>query len=72
MDQVAENDIGIDGCHNPFTPAIMNFDMPTNFKFSVQIDPYDGTTDPKTMWRSSNRLWSFRRLKNPLYVGLFP
>ena len=35
MDQVAENDIGIEGCHNPFTPAIMNFDMPANFKFAV-------------------------------------
>jgi hypothetical protein len=35
MDQVVENDIGIEGCHNPFIPAIMNFDMPANFKFAV-------------------------------------
>jgi hypothetical protein len=35
MDQVAENDIGIEGCHNPFTLAIMNFNMPANFKFAV-------------------------------------
>jgi hypothetical protein len=47
MDQVAENDIRIEGCHNPFTPAIMNFDMPPNFKFAIQINPYDGMTDPQ-------------------------
>ena len=47
MDQVAEKDIGIEGCHNPFILTIMNFDMPANFKFVVQIDPYDGTTDPQ-------------------------
>jgi hypothetical protein len=47
LDQVAENDMGIEGCHNHFTPAIMNFDMPANFKFAVQIDPYDGTADPQ-------------------------
>jgi hypothetical protein len=35
MDQVVENDIGIEGCHNPFTPTIMNFNMPANFKFAV-------------------------------------
>jgi hypothetical protein len=29
---VAENDIQIDGCQNPFVPAIMNFEMPANFK----------------------------------------
>ena len=47
LDQVAENDMGIEGCHNPFTPAIMNFDMPANFKFAEQIATYDGTTDPQ-------------------------
>ena len=46
MHQVAKNDIGIEGCHNPFTPAIMNFDMLANFKFTVQINPYDGTINP--------------------------
>ena len=25
----------------------MNFEMLANFKFVVQIDPYDGTTDPQ-------------------------
>jgi hypothetical protein len=50
MDQgerVTENDIQVDGCHNPFVPAIMNFEMPANFKFVVHIDPYNGTTDPQ-------------------------
>jgi hypothetical protein len=47
VERVAENDIQIDGCHNPFVPTIMNFEMLENFKFAVQIDPYDGTTDPQ-------------------------
>jgi hypothetical protein len=47
VEQVVENNIQIDGCHNPFVPAIMNFEMPENFKFPVQIDPYDGTTEPQ-------------------------
>jgi hypothetical protein len=58
VERVAENNNQINGCHNPFVPTIMNFEMPANFKFAVQIDPYDGTTDPRTILRSSNKSWS--------------
>jgi hypothetical protein len=72
MDQVAENDVGIEGCHNPFTPAIMNFDMPANFKFAVQIDPYDGTTDPKDHVEISQQTMVFQGAKEPIICKAFP
>jgi hypothetical protein len=65
VERVAENEIQIDRCHNPFVPTIMNFEMPANFKFAVQIDPYDGTTDPRTISRSSSRPWSSKGPKSP-------
>jgi hypothetical protein len=63
-ERVAENDIQIDGCHNPFVPVIMNFEIPANFKFAVQIDPYNGTTALKIMSRYSNKQWSCRETRN--------
>jgi hypothetical protein len=64
-ERVAENDIHVDGCHNPFVPEIiMNFEMPANFKFAMQIDTYDGTTDPKTISRYSSKLWFFKELRS--------
>jgi hypothetical protein len=56
-ERVDENDIQIDECNNPFGIAIMNFEMPANFYFAVQIDPYDENTDPKTISRYSNKIW---------------
>jgi hypothetical protein len=72
MDQVAENDIGIDGCDNPFIPAIMNFDMPANFKFAVQIDPYDGTTDPQDHVEIFQQTMVFQGAKEPVICQDFP
>ena len=68
MDQVAENNIGIKGWHNPFTPAIMNFDMPANFKFAVQINPYDGTTDPQDHVEIFQLTMVFQGARSPSYV----
>jgi hypothetical protein len=72
MDQVAENEIGIEGCHNPFTPAIMNFDMPPNFKFAVQIDPYDGTIDPQDHVEIFQQTMVFQGAKEPVIRRAFP
>ena len=72
MDQVAENDIGIDGCHNPFVPAIMNFDMPANFKFPVQIGPYDRTIDPQDHVEIFQQTMVFQGAKEPVICRAFP
>jgi hypothetical protein len=72
LDQVAENDMGIGGCHNPFTLAIMKFDMPANFKFAVQIDPYDGTTDPQDHVEIFQQTMIFQGAKEPVICRAFP
>jgi hypothetical protein len=72
LDQVAENDMGIEGCHNPFNPAIMNFDMPANFKFAVQIDPYDGTTGPQDHVEVFQQTMIFQGAKEPVICRAFP
>jgi predicted sugar kinase len=69
---VAENDIGIEGCHNPFTPTIMNFDMPPNFKFVIQIDPYDRMTDPQDHVEIFQQTMIFQGAKEPVISRAFP
>jgi hypothetical protein len=69
---VAENNIGIEGCHNPFIPTIMNFDMPANFKFPVQIDPYDRTIDPQDHVEIFQQTMVFQGAKEPVICRAFP
>jgi hypothetical protein len=45
VERITENEVQVDGCNNPFATWIMEYEMPKNFKFAVQIDLYDGTTD---------------------------
>ena len=69
---VAENDIQIDGCDNPFVPVIMNFEMSANFKFDVKIDPYDGTTDPQDHVEIFQQTMVFQEAKEPVICRAFP
>jgi hypothetical protein len=72
VERVAENDIQIDGCQNPFVPAIMNFEMSAKFKFAVQIDPYDGTTDPQDHIEIFQQTMVFQGAKKPMICRAFP
>jgi hypothetical protein len=75
MDQgerVAENDIQVDKCHNLFIPSIMNFEMPANFKFAVQIDLYDRTTDPQDHIEIFQQTMVFQGAKELVICQAFP
>ena len=50
----------------------MNFDMPANFKFAVQIDPYDGTTDPQDHVEVFQQTMIFQGAKEPVICRAFP
>jgi hypothetical protein len=43
---VAENDLILGYCRNPFTPDIMAQELPVGFQFAKKLDDYDGTKDP--------------------------
>jgi hypothetical protein len=70
--QVAQNDIKDDGCHNPFVPAIMNFEISANFPFAVHIDPYDGMTDPQDHVEIFQQTMVFQGAKEPMTCQAFP
>ena len=72
VERVADKDIQIDGCHNPFVLAIMNFEMAVNFKFAVQIDPYDGTTNPQDHIEIFQQTMVFQGAKEPVICRALP
>jgi hypothetical protein len=50
---------------------IMNFEMPANFKFVVQIDPYDGMTDPQDHVEIFQQTMVFKGVKEPVICRAF-
>jgi hypothetical protein len=50
----------------------MNFEMPANFKFAVQIDPYDGTTDPQDHIEIFQQTMVFQGAKEPVICQAYP
>jgi hypothetical protein len=43
---VAENDLTLGYCQNPFTSNIMVQELLVGFQFAKKLDDYDGTKDP--------------------------
>jgi hypothetical protein len=50
----------------------MNFEMPANFKFAVQIDPYDDTSNPQDHIKIFQQTMVFQGAKEPVICWAFP
>ncbi|MED6188350.1 hypothetical protein PIB30_085117 [Stylosanthes scabra] len=44
---VETKEIGREKSKHPFSPHILAKELPKKFRYLVEIEPYDGTTDPK-------------------------
>jgi hypothetical protein len=71
-EKIAKNDVQIDGYSNPFATWIMEYEMLANFKFVVQIDPYDGTTDPQDHVKNFQQTMVLQGAKEAVICRAFP
>jgi hypothetical protein len=46
-ERIYGNETPNEGCNNLFTRWIIEHEMAANFKFTMPIVPYDGSTDPQ-------------------------